>query len=303
MAQYQGAAEAAGDSLTAKYADISNAWTELARVLEEPVSDALTPVLEAISSSIMNLIADAKELGVALDFIFTQKWNAENLAAADAQMSAIAKKYRSDANTGGATGSWDDGKTGSWGDTSGAAEAAAIRKEIDANASTKTKAAVKHQQASRAIAKSINEEENAAKALASAYDSTMKSLQLRNAELSQTPRNYQIATLEAKNFTHEMIAQAMRIYDVNVAWEAKNKAQEAEKSSMDALIDKYNQLTLSARDYYSLTLTNSGIAPEKQAPMLAQFDKNTDAEKQKQAIDDATQSLAAYITVTGFCQR
>ena len=43
--------------------------------------------------------------------------------------------------------------------------------------------------------------------------------------------------------------------------QAETKANESAKSEMDALNDKYNQLTLSARKYYALSLTNKGIAP------------------------------------------
>ncbi len=45
FAKYDGAASATSDNLTAKYADVKNAWTDLAKVLEAPVNDALTPIL------------------------------------------------------------------------------------------------------------------------------------------------------------------------------------------------------------------------------------------------------------------
>jgi tape measure domain-containing protein len=61
LKSYQGAAEKAGDTLTAKYSDISNAWVNLARVLETPVSEVLTPILRFISRQIEVTTKDLRE--------------------------------------------------------------------------------------------------------------------------------------------------------------------------------------------------------------------------------------------------
>ncbi|MCK9621989.1 MAG: tape measure protein [Methylobacter sp.] len=127
------------------------------------------------------------------------------------------------------------------------------------------------------------------------YDSEMKSLQDKNAQLSQTPREYEKTRLAARKLTDEMIEQALRIYDVNVAWEAKKKTEEDSKNAMETLIDRYNQLTLSAREYYKTKLEGEGIKGAAQAPVLAQFDKNTAAEAQKKALDESRQAMQDYV--------
>ena len=76
--------------------------------------------------------------------------------------------------------------------------------------------------------------------------------------------------------------------------QAEIKVNESARSEMDALNDKYNQLTLSAREYYTLSLTNKCIAPDKQTPILAQFDKNAGLEAARKTHTDATQSLETY---------
>ena len=91
-----------------------------------------------------------------------------------------------------------------------------------------------------------------------------------------------------------MVAQALAIYDIGTALEAKKKLHEAEKSELDSLIDKYNQLTLSARDYKLTQLNAQGITGTDQAPIMAQFDKNAGAEAAKKAQEDAKTTLDSY---------
>ncbi len=153
------------------------------------------------------------------------------------------------------------------------------------------KAAAKNQ-ATKSI---ISDSERESIALGKAFDSEMQALELRNVQLSQSARDYEIASLQAKNFSDEMIAQAMIAWDINAAWEAKKQNDETQKTTIDQLIDSYHQLTLSARDYFQLTLINKGISPENQKIDLAQFDKNAAMEASKKSIDDANQSLKSYV--------
>ena len=134
----------------------------------------------------------------------------------------------------------------------------------------------------------------AQEALNKSFASTLESLSLHNIELSKTTREHKEAELSAKGYTQAMVAQAMAIYDIGTALEAKKKLHEAEKSELDSLIDKYNQLTLSARDYKLTQLNAQGITGTDQAPIMAQFDKNTGAETAKKAQEDAKTALDAY---------
>ena len=150
-------------------------------------------------------------------------------------------------------------------------------------------------EAKKAAEKAAKEAAKAQEALAKSFADTLESLSLHNIELSKTPREHKEAELYAKKYTDAMVAQAMAIYDIGTALEAKKKLHEAEKSELDSLIDKYKQLTLSARDYKLTQLNAQGITGSaEQAPIMAQFDNNANAEAAKKTTDDATASLDAY---------
>lgn len=122
----------------------------------------------------------------------------------------------------------------------------------------------------KSLGKETNTTAKAAAALAKSFADTLAAATLHNIELSKAPRDLEEAALAAKGYTAAMIKQALALYDIGSALAAKKKLNETEKTEMDALINKYNQLTLSARDYYSVSLTSKGIAPDKQAPYMAQ---------------------------------
>jgi tape measure domain-containing protein len=52
LEESKGASERLGNNIHATYTDISNAYAELVKVLEEPISDALTPMLKGIAHAI-----------------------------------------------------------------------------------------------------------------------------------------------------------------------------------------------------------------------------------------------------------
>ena len=149
-------------------------------------------------------------------------------------------------------------------------------------------------EAKKAAEKAAKAAAKAQEALAKSFADTLSGLSLHNIELSKTTREHKEAELSAKGYTQAMVAQAMALYDIGTALEAKKKLHEDEKSELDSLIDKYNQLTLSARDYKLTQLNAQGITGSDQTPIMAQFDKNAGAEVAKKATDDATASLDAY---------
>ena len=140
-------------------------------------------------------------------------------------------------------------------------------------------------------------------ALAKSFEDTVTSLNLHNVELSKTPRELKEAELYAKKYTKAMVDQLLAISDIGVALAAKKQLNEQEKSQLDSLIDRYNKATMSARDYYSSTLTTtspdgikSPMSSADKAPLLAQFDKTSGAETAKKAQEDAKTALDAYNT-------
>ena len=269
FASYQGAAEAAGDTLTAKYADIGNSWTALAKAVEAPVVNTLSPILDLITSQIHGLAQDLRELN---DFYTAIKTSAGyGVGGAPDNGMAIDLKGRANPPT-----QEDPAKD----------SAAAIRAEIEATAAS-TKAKKEHKAA-------ISDEERASIALTKSFNDAIESLNLHNIELSKTPRELEEATLKSKGYTDAMVKQAMAIYDIGTALEAKKKLNETEKTELQALTDQYNKLTLSAHDYYATTLSTKGIPAADQGPLVAQFDKNAGLETAKKASDDAKSSLDAY---------
>ena len=155
---------------------------------------------------------------------------------------------------------------------------------------------------------SKKEQEKAAKAaareqaaLAKTFEDTVTSLSLHNIELSKTPRQLEEATLASKGLNKAQIEQAMALWEVGKALEAKKQLNEQEKSQLDSLIDRYNKATMSAREYYSSTLTTtspdgikSPMSGADKAPLLAQFDKTTGAEAATKAHEDAKTALDDY---------
>lgn len=148
-------------------------------------------------------------------------------------------------------------------------------------------------------------EERAVKSAKQASVDYLKALQNESNQIGMTARekaDYAAFTIAERMTEHnwnEILVQGFldKAFAENLALEAAQKAaavKEQEKTEMDGLIDKYNQLTLSAREYYSLTLLKKGIAPDKQAPLLQQFDKTTQAEAQQKSIDDARSALESY---------
>lgn len=261
LGQYQGAAEAAGGTLTAQYSDVKNAWVNLADALEEPISDTLTPILKFASWQLGEIVKQVNYL-----------------------------KYL---YNGGVTGG--SGDNGMKVDLTGRPKppvevakqsetAAAIRKEIEATAGSHKKAAdsaIKDaQRKTEAIVKGIQDE--------------MQALDDHHKKLTLSERDYYASTLAAKGMGAAQKAMALTVWDSNKALEAQKTSNDKVKTEMESLVDHYNQLTLSARDYYEAKLKADGIAPDKAGPLIAQFDKNSAIELQQKNIESARDSMQAY---------
>ena len=295
LAQYQGAAEDAGSTLTAKYSDIQNAWTNLVKVIETPVADVLTPVLTGIAIAV-------EDLGLAVGSLMA-KWR---------QLTGLIKSGGAGDNgqvidlTGRAKPPGYTDASSATKQTTATADALEIRKQIEANATTHTKAAGAHHAASKvhsaaakAISDAAREEAQAVKSLQSAYESQVASLLEAKATQADTSATaameYKVQSGALKNLSEEKKLYLLQLTAENQNNEKDAKAKKTQADAMAALVSQYNQLTLSARDYYRLTLTTSGIAPNQQAPIMAQYDKNIAKTSETASIAKDADALKSYV--------
>jgi len=149
--------------------------------------------------------------------------------------------------------------------------------------------------------KAKSEAESAAKSLQSAYDNAVNSLEkeisMRGSATKSAAMEYEVTAGSLAKLT-----EAQKLKLLQDAAEVDNQALlkqsgDAQKSRMDALVDKYNQLTMSARDYYATTLKDKNgkaLSPELVAPLVQQFDKNSAAEASKKSVDEARSALESY---------
>lgn len=106
------------------------------------------------------------------------------------------------------------------------------------------------------------------------------------------------ATMAESKVTSAAIVKFLNeAHELTVALEAVKEAEkmdEAVKTEMDALIDRYQQLTLSAEEYFAAKLKAQGLSAEQAEPLIKQNTINNDLEKQKEAADAARQALESY---------
>lgn len=141
---------------------------------------------------------------------------------------------------------------------------------------------------------------SAAKSLQTAYDNASQALEkeiaLRGNSTKAAAMEYEV-TVGALS----RLSEAQKLKLLQDAAELDNqallkKASDSQKTTLDALDDKYRQLTLSARDYFieKTKIDNPGITPEQLTSAISKFDRNTGAAAAKKQIDDARSSLENY---------
>ena len=177
-------------------------------------------------------------------------------------------------------------------------EAKKLKDISDTSAITKTKevkARKEHKDA-------LTDEQKSLNALNAEYKNRIDGL-LRQIDLEGKNRKEQLtneAEYDVEKGSLAKLTEQQKLYYLQETAILQNKqnqtkANQTQKDELAALVDQYNKLTLSARDYYSLTLTNKGIAPDQQGALLNQFDKNSQAEAQKKSIDDAKAAYDEYL--------
>lgn len=278
LSKYDGAAAQSGANLTAQYADIKNAWTELAKVLESPISDTLTPILTSARNS-LSTITDAIKYLKSLNAVGDQGMRAPGYVRpeksetfsgllsqpfttaakvtqlADAQKDAILVgqdylRYLSNVEE-------TDKKI---------AEA-----KKQAAAETKRQAEEAAREAENFVKKSdeiIVALLNEAEIRKVATKDQARETELRRVESAvvESQRDYVKGLINAK-------------YDEIEATKLRDAAGNAGKAAMDAEIDRYNKLTLSAHDYFVEKLKAQGVAPDKIPAISALHDKSDGIEK------------------------
>lgn len=152
-----------------------------------------------------------------------------------------------------------------------------------------------HRAASKSHVAAMSEEEKAAQTLAAAYANLDESLKKQLALSKDTTPNAGLEyDLEAGSLSD--LNEAQKKHLLLVSQEINNnevtrKESETKKSEMESLIDQYNRLTLSARDYFKTQLEGKGITGTNQAPMLKKFDDISQVE----TTNAARESLEEYV--------
>ena len=154
----------------------------------------------------------------------------------------------------------------------------------------------------KAKKEALTEEQKAANSLQAAYESLAAS-QAKEIALGGDSSKLLALEYDLESGALKALTQEKKLYLLQQAQEIQHneitkKETEAQNSALDSLKDKYNQLTLSARDYYQSQLTGQGVKASAQGPIMAQFDKNTsaqgDLDAEKLRIDARNASMQRY---------
>lgn len=136
-----------------------------------------------------------------------------------------------------------------------------------------------------------------AKKHADAIRNAIDALNDQHLKLSLTERDYELSKLAALGMSDAVKASSIAVWDSNKALESQKASGDKAKTEMDSLVDKYNQLTMSARAYYATTLKNKDgtpLPPEQAAPLVKQNTINISVETGQKSIDSARAAVEAY---------
>ena len=275
------------------------------------LADKLANAYDGASQALTGLHSEAEMTKNAIGELFEAMGNSAvaqaGLAALESSLQFIRGLVISTTNAlngasqgSGASGSWGGGASGSWGDPVGASQKseAQMKKEIDAYKALGKASSGHH----AAKAKTISDEQKAMNSLNSEFKSMVENMEKElaigllsgdDAKIAALDYDLETGSLRKLDEARKNHLRTLQLDIINR--ETEKKGNETKAEELAALTDEYNKLTLSARDYYSLTLTTKGVAPDQQGALLGQFDKNAIAENQKQKTDAANESLKSYI--------
>lgn len=169
------------------------------------------------------------------------------------------------------------------------------------SANAETKIVQESTESKKAHEKAAKEAAKAQDAIAKGSLKEIDSLSDKHKKMTLSERDYYAQSDAIKNMTPAQKAWAMAQWDVNNAQEVQNKGIDYAKSKLSELKDKYEVLTLSARDYLAATMIANKVPLAEQKTVLTQFDKNTGAAAEKEKAnalkkshEDATNALQKY---------
>jgi len=285
----------------------SNRESEAQAILAEKLANAYDGAAEALTGLHSEAEMTKNAIGELFEAIGNSAVAQAGLSALESSLRFIRELAVSTANvingasqSSGASGSWGGGATGSWGDpvSSSQKNEAQMKKEIEAYKAVGKASSGHH----AARAAGISDEQKAMNSLNNEFKSMLENMEKEyaigllsgdDAKIAALDYDLETGSLRKLDEARKNHLRTLQLDIINR--ETEKKGNEAKADELAALTDEYNKLTLSARDYYSLTLTTKGIAPNQQGDLLANFDKNQAAELQKQKFDEAAQSVKDYV--------
>jgi TP901 family phage tail tape measure protein len=173
-------------------------------------------------------------------------------------------------------------------------EKAAAESTTTGTTKAAAEAANVHENGVKKVTEASKEHEKALKKTAQGVANEIAALNDQHQKLALSERAYEDQKLAAMGMTGAVKDNAMAIWDSNKALEAQKTSSDKAKSELESLADKYNQLTMSARDYYEQKLKSQGLTAEQVKPVMAQFDKNIAFEAQQKGIEAARDRMSDY---------
>jgi tape measure domain-containing protein len=275
LASYEGAAAKAGGTVTAHYSDIKNAWIDLSKELERPVSDTLTPILNAAAASLNGIVDGIKYLK-SLD------------AVGDGGMRApgyVKPTHSAEFNTLLSDPFKQVQKT---------AKLTTDQKDVILIGEEYLRYLSKEKDTEKEITKSKNDAASATKKHAEAIAHEIATLNDQHLKLSLSERDYELSKLAALGMSDAVKASSIAVWDSIQALESQKKGIEAGASALDAEKDRYDKLTMSVNEYLYTQLLAKGVSPGTAVETVAQAHVNDGIENKQKGIDDARSAMEQY---------
>ena len=151
----------------------------------------------------------------------------------------------------------------------------------------------------KAVKDALKDAERDANSLQKAYDSVAESMSKAMTKTKDGDNNTAAMQYETTNGTLKALTDTKKQYLIQLATELDykekmGKSAEASKTAMQTEIDKYNELTLSAHDFFIEKLKAAGVNEADIPAISAKHDVNTGLEASKSKNDDLQKSLESY---------
>lgn len=287
FAQYEGAASAASNNLTAKYADVKNSWTELMKVLDQPVEGTVSPVLDAVSATLDTI---AEKLGVVIDqYNKMEEIKSRGMRSPDyvpPKPKGEQNKAENDARL-----KEQERINGLLADTEDWYTEIVIKDEQDQAKAVHEKN-VKLQHEAESEAKRLkNEAENHSKKISE----ILNGLQGEHEASGLLGRSKE-KEIEMRKLLKDAVGEEYNAIKLSVDQKYQDLANEDFMKAKNAEIDKYNQLTMSAKQYYEwkLKIDHPDYSQEKVSELTGLNTRNIETETKIKGIEEARKEIESY---------